>query len=351
MYIKQVITTIKKDIFAGEFGSSGARFLNINGVMGRYNISYVSAIKIINLLVNDCTLLQIGKRNFIANGPADTKSDIYKLLHSQKRKKIGLLTKTLNPFFSTIIEEICKILEENSIDVIIKFCEEDTIIDTIKTLVGEGCCALINFCFFFENKAFNEFVNRLPIPMIFVGQTPTSNNPAILSDNYYAGYRAGKHLIEYGYEEFYFVSQDVNTYNERLKGFQEAIVENDFEFNDSHKITFDDEMALRQIHSIVESTSRRVGIFCMHDIIGYNVLNGLLAKNVAIPQKVGIIGYDKLETGFNQIKLTSLYYSLSEMAQTTCEVLVDYILHPLKPPKVIKLHSALFVRDTTQKLG
>lgn len=350
MNIKQTITTIKKDIFAGKFGSSGSRFLNINGVMESYNISYVSAIKTINALVNDCALLQIGKKNFIATGPADTKSDIYKLLHSQKRKKVGLLIRTLNPFFSTMTEEIYKILQRNSIDVIIKFCEEDTIIETIKTLVKDNCCALINFCFFFDNNAFNEFANRLPIPMIFVGQTPTSNNPAILSDNYYAGYRAGKHLIEYGYEEFYFVTQDVNTYNERLKGFQQAIVENNFAFDNLHVFSFDNERAPRKLLTIASQTNRRIGIFCMHDLIGYNVLNELLAKNVPIPQKVGIIGYDKLETGFNQIKLTSLYYSLTEMAESTCNLLMDYMLRPLTPPTIIKLQSILYARDTTKKM-
>ena len=350
MKIYSILKLIKNDISAEKYGASGTRFLNANDVMKTYDISYVSALKVLNALVEDTTLLQIGKKNYIATGIAETNSDIYKQLHSQKKKKVGILLRTLNPFFSSITEMIYKNLEKQSIDVIIKFCDENSIIETIKSFIDDNCCGIINFCFFYENEELNAFIKRLPIPIVFVGQKSKLNRPSVLSDNYYAGFRAGKHLIEFGYEDFYFVAHNAKTYNERLQGFQQCLLENSFNFDSSHIFSFSEESTARALSLIIKQSNKRIGIFCMHDLIGYSILNHLLEKGISIPEQVGLIGYDKLETGFNQIKLTSLYYSLSEMAEIACSLITDYMQHPLKPSSDVKLKSILYARDTTKNL-
>lgn len=349
MKISHIQKLIKKDILSEKYGASGTRFLNANDVMKTYNISYVSALKVLNTLVEDTTLLQIGKKNYTATGIAKITSDIYKQLHSQKKKRVGILLRTLNPFFSSITEMIYKNLEKQSIIAIIKFCDEQSIIETIKSFIEDNCCGIINFCFFYENKDFNAFIQRLPIPIVFVGQSSKLDRPSVLSDNYYAGFRAGKHLIESGYEDFYFVAHNSKTYNERLQGFQQCLSENSFSFDSSHIFSFSEESTARALSLIIKHSNKRIGIFCMHDLIGYSILNQLLKRGISIPEQVGLIGYDKLETGFNQIKLTSLHYSLPEMAEIACSLIVDYMMHPLKPCSDIKLKSILFARDTTKK--
>ena len=216
----------------------------------------------------------------------------------------------------------------------------------------EDCIGVISFL---KNKSAEiiDIYNRLPVPCVFISSSaPIENACCVHSDNYSAGKQAAKHLLEYGYEKLYLCGLTKSP-SLRFAGFIDYLKSKDVQFYDEQFLLYNMVDTFANSHIIAEikkSAPSRVGIFCYHDLIAEHISNLLKHNNISVPDQVGLIGYDQLDTVIPiSSNLTTFYYSFTNIANSAINLLINNI-KTLKPVKTtIKEKTFLYIRSTTSK--
>ena len=94
---KAVLTDIANNIY----GESGSKFITTRELSARYNISLVTAHKVMQILLENNNIRQLGKKCFLTTGAFAGSSDVQKIY--TRTKTIGFhFSKINNQFFSDI---------------------------------------------------------------------------------------------------------------------------------------------------------------------------------------------------------------------------------------------------------
>ena len=162
-------------------------------------------------------------------------------LSNQKSNTIGVIVPRLNSYFmSTVLAGIEQVANEVGYNLIISQSlesEEKEIINA-KTLLDSGVDALlVSLANDTSNYQHFENYTKRKIPLLFFDRViDLPNCPTILIDNQAAGYEATKHLIDQGCSNLLHISGNLKRtlYKDRFKGFKNALLENQFEVNETN---------------------------------------------------------------------------------------------------------------------
>lgn len=353
MKIQKIFKDVKSDLLSGRLGASGDKFMIAEDIVKRYNVSFVSSLKIINYLVDNDLIVQIGNKKFIMNGLYKKDCELFKLFES-KRKKIGILTKHItNPFFSKVTESIYHTVLKNGNIPILKIPFGETEKDELIAFVKEGCHGIISF---FQNNTPDivDIYERLPVPVVFIHDSmPIKDASVVNSDNRISGYYAAKHLVEYGYSSLYTCSNFHAVGSQRFLGFTDYLNEHGIPFGEEKALFFNLSNPYKNhplINTIKSDPADRIGIFCYHDLIAEYLYNLLKINRIDVPNKVGIVGYDKLDTitpsGLN---LTTFSYSFDNIARSAYNLLMQNCETLTPNPVMVREHTFLVIGKTTSK--
>lgn len=352
MKLNSIKNKIKADVLNGNLGKSGERFYTANELIEKYNVSFTSALKLLNDLTEEHTLLSIGNKKYVMNGIMAQNSSLHN--HLKGSKKIGILFQAItNPYFAKVTEALNFAIIKKGYTPVLKISSAEDELSTLISFVQEDCVGVISF-FRNKNPEIIDIYNRLPIPCVFISSSaPTENACCVHSDNYSAGQQAAKHLLEYGYKKLYLCGLTKSP-SLRFSGFIDYLRSEDIQFSDEQFLLYNMVDTFANSHIIAEikkSTPQRVGIFCYHDLIAENIFNLLRHNNLSIPDQVGLIGYDQLDTVIPiSSNLTTFYYSFTDIANSAINLLIENI-KSLKPTKTtIKEKTVLYIRSTTAKM-
>lgn len=354
MIIDKVYFDIVDDILNERIGKSGDLFFTTEELMKNYSVSYVTALRLIKKLVDGKYLISIVNKKFIMNGLYSRDSELYKLINTE-HKKIGIIIQNItNPFFSSITASLnTAILNMNYVPVI-KISNKETEADVLVSFVQDGCQGIISF---FQNNTsyIKDIYKRLPVPVVFISDIiPTDKHCAVNSDNFRSGYRAASHLYSYGYTSLYFCGLSQKSTNPREKGFFNYLKTHNIPYDENHILYFDIANPYQNYHIIkrlLEDNSERIGIFCFHDLIALYLYNLCKANKISIPERVGLIGYDRLDSMIPaNVKLTTFSYSFENMSNSSLKLLVENMDTLVLQKKIIIEHTILRIGSTTAKI-
>nr|MBO4518041.1 LacI family DNA-binding transcriptional regulator [Clostridia bacterium] len=354
MKINSIYSIIEKDILSGTIGKSGDLFFTTEELMEKYSVSYITALKLAKMLIDNKFLISIGNKKFIMNGLYQKNSALYSHIDAP-RKKIGVVIQDItNPFFASITNSLNSLIMENGFTPVIKISDKSNESDILISFIQEGCQGIVSF---FQNNTpyMKDVYGRLPVPVVFISDdVPTEKHCIVNSDNLRSGYLAAKHLTECGYSSLYFCGLSKNLNNPRAQGFLDFIKEKGLPFNDSHVIYFDISNPYRNhyvIKTILNDTADRIGVFCFHDLIAEYLYNLCTLNDIAVPNKVGIIGYDKLDAMMpSNINLTTFSYSFKNIANSALKLLMENMNTLISRKKIISENTFLSIGKTTAKL-
>lgn len=172
-------------------------------------------------------------------------------------------------------------------------------------------------------------------------------------DNVQAGYRLARYLIDCGAKNlyFYFIPYSGSAAQERLVGFEHAVISAGLPWNASHVIDCNvkDAAALKKLFA---RRTRPDAIGCCNDHMAAGLLQTLSSIKIRVPRDLLMGGFDDcyLASMLNP-PLTTIRQPAKEVAEVAFVQLLKRIEAPARPPCKILLDTTLTVRKSTQRIS
>lgn len=263
---------------------------------------------------------------------------------------------TDDTFFSEVIHGISEFLRQE---------EQQLLVETFDGTGKYGLPALVT-----EKQVSGLIVGGIPIldeviyelegtnlPLVFIGKylQDAPNLSAVISDNVMGGRLASQHLVDCGYEEFYFLggSLKTNTFANRLKGFKEGLESRGKSLPKEH-ILISDMNQQGGYNSTLEilqhKADARRGIFASTDWMAAGVIRALQQHQIPIPLHYGVVGYSDLDLASHIYPtLTSVRVEKRAMGYLAARNLLDQISGFVQGAVQNYLQPQLVVRESTKQ--
>ncbi|MGE5574199.1 MAG: LacI family DNA-binding transcriptional regulator [Bacteroidota bacterium] len=197
------------------------------------------------------------------------------------------------------------------------------------------------------------------LPTVFIGKYLRDPAPcnAVIPDNASGGRLIGKHFVDCGYDECYFMGADLSilTFADRLTGFRKALDEHGLGLPDDNiMLTCGIDQAAGsqatvQLLPRLHRKGKRIGIFAATDWMAAGVIRVLKAHGLAVPEHVGVAGYTDLELAAHLYpSLTTVRVDRLQLGFLAARSLVDLLNRNITGPVQIYLQPSLVVRESTR---
>ncbi|MGX7197934.1 LacI family DNA-binding transcriptional regulator [Enterococcus olivae] len=185
-----------------------------------------------------------------------------------------------------------------------------------------------------HNLGIQEY-EELNLPIVSFDRALAESIPIVGSDNYQGGCLAAEYLYQQGARKIGIITgsnaSDSPT-NDRLEGYLDFLKKHQLEAQVFRFESFEHSLVLKnmKIKRILEESDLD-GLFCTDDLTALLVRNNCHELNLAIPDKLKLIGYDG--TRFIQEhcpQLSTVIQPIDELAELLVDLLIQRIIHPEK---------------------
>ncbi len=283
------------------------------------------------------------------------------LKNGQTRTICLIVPSITNGIFGSICEGVSDVARENGYTVILCNTNEDAqieadFIEKMKQRWADGFIIA-------SSRGDREVLGRLMdenIPLVlitryrdeYIGKTDI-----ISVDNYKAAYEGTKYLISKGLTKIAFAAghKSLNFYNERLKGYKDALKDAGIPLNPKlvmqRKDTLDDfyDMTIK-----VMEEENPDAFFASSDAKAITIFRALHELKKSIPEDVSVLGFDDIKmASLLEPPLSTIAQPLYEFGKQSCESIIRQIEHKNKHgdlPKPIKhvMDYRLVIRQSTK---
>lgn len=213
----------------------------------------------------------------------------------------------------------------------------------------------------YDTDTFEHFENFIKkgVPILFFDRI--IDHPkcsGVVIDNELAGFEATSHLINRGCKRIMHVTGNLkrNVYSGRLRGYQNALIQNDLVLQDDFVMITDlsQEAGKSVAQKINEMEFKPDGIFISNDICAVSCMKALKEMGYSIPDDIAIVGFNN--DPVSQViepNLTTVYYPGQQMGEVAVQSLINHLkgIEYIDTSKTIVLQSELIVRESSLKRG
>ncbi|MBN2617765.1 MAG: LacI family DNA-binding transcriptional regulator [Spirochaetales bacterium] len=183
-------------------------------------------------------------------------------------------------------------------------------------------------------KDYNSIIES-GLPMVQLHMYPKNYNinqlNYFLPDNFTGGKTATEKLIELGCKKILSVYPDdvySYEYNQRTKGYKNALENSGIEFRDDYCIaiqcTYNSGYNL--FNTIPELLKTIDGIFFQTDIQAFGFLSAAKVRGVSIPESIKVIGFDDAPVCDSSIpQLSTIHQPRKELAERACRRIIELV--------------------------
>lgn len=191
--------------------------------------------------------------------------------------------------------------------------------------------------------------------------------PTVCANHRQGGRLLGEHLIEIGHRRILYLSTsdtlDRFSVQERIQGIQGAInekPESGCVLEIANSTTTRAPELWKDAMEYLESDQPPTVIAATHDLHALNVVSGLAAQGIQVPQNVAVVGFDDIQSevlrpfGLSELMpvpfpMTTIRQPLSELGRRAARILMESIEHPERPqPEIELLDVDLVVRASSR---
>ncbi|MDT0676339.1 LacI family DNA-binding transcriptional regulator [Autumnicola musiva] len=283
-------------------------------------------------------------------------------LRNNKSKTIGIMIARINrPFIASLISGVEEAARKAGHNVIISQSNDkyENEINNAKALYDSRICGLI-VSLGMETKDtghFKQFVDQ-NIPIVFVDRVPDAfNSYRVIIDNYAAGYRATRHLIDEGCKRIahFAGAQHLNVYNLRKKGYLDALREHNFEIDEDLIIdlnTMSFEEGEEATYKLLDMENPPDGLFSSNDTAAVSAILTARKKGVKVPDELAVIGFnDDPIASIVEPALSTVSHPAMKMGEICTQRILEHSSKNLDTniSEITMLDTEIIVRNSSKK--
>lgn len=244
-------------------------------------------------------------------------------LREQKSKTIAvIIPERINNFFSQVIEGIEDITQPQGYHLLIYNTHEDVGLERkIISYLLNGRVDAIVMSVSSQTSEIDHLqtVYNKGLPIIFFDricpQIPTTQ---YITNDFESGYKATEHLIGQGCKKILFLllSKEISIGRERLRGYQEALIDNNLTFEESYIVqcSQQEEGNVDIISALLDGSDRADGILSSVEKLAIATYRAVNRLNLSMPDDVKLIS-------FSNMKIADLLNpSLTTISQPAIEI-------------------------------
>ena len=283
-------------------------------------------------------------------------------LRQKRTKTLGVIIPRIDShFMSTVISGMEKVANNSGYQLLISQSEESAALEeaNIQALFNSRVDGLL-VSLSYETKTKDAFKNvlRKDIPLVFFDRVfECGNCVSVVIDNYRAGYDATQHLVDQGCRKIVHVAGSLNrnVYNDRYRGFRQALADNSITFDERMLIVTDlgDDSGETILNQLLANGTMPDGIFTANDNSAVSLVCELKKKGFRVPEDIAVAGFnDDPVSRIVEPNLTTVRYPGRAMGEVAASTMIR-ILEGTQYEKVnsITLSHELIVRQSSLRSG
>lgn len=267
--------------------------------------------------------------NFVPNNNA-------KRLKQTATKNILAIAKgTSNMLFTSIVEEVQKMVEPTDFTLGIHYLDEDS------NEVEEA----LRFCrerkpigilFLGGNpQFFKEKFEEVSVPCVLVTNRAENlgfeNLSSVSTDDVLGAEKAVDFLIANGHKDIAVIGGDLSissTSIQRYKGYQNSMEKRGLEIREDYygKSRFSFDSAYNAMNQLLDRDIHISAVFAMSDVTAIGAIRAIRDRGLSVPEDISLIGYDgTMLADYYNPKIVSIRQGFQEMAARSVEILIGMI--------------------------
>lgn len=263
-------------------------------------------------------------------------------------------------FFGSVVHGIEKVANENNYNVLIYqtnelYEYEKRGVQTFLESRVDGVLASISK----ETINLNHYaeIKKRGVPLILFDRVTDSLEVSSVVVNDYAGaFAATKHLIEQGCKRIAHIGgqQHVNIFNQRLKGYIDALNVHNIAVNEDliihGKVSI--ESGRECMQTLLSGRQKPDAIFAVEDFTALGAIQAIKSAGKKIPEEIAIIGFANEAFGeYITPSLSTVNQQTARMGQEAAKLFFDGLGKPYNsPPRKLVLHPELVCRQSSIKI-
>jgi LacI family transcriptional regulator len=205
---------------------------------------------------------------------------------------------------------------------------------------------------------FDQFIKK-NIPVIFFDRGEQHDNfTNVLIDNRKAAHEATKHLIEQDCTRIVHITAKPkrNVYVDRLKGYKQALAENNIDFKDEYLIigNLSLEAGVDAAEVIQKMDPLPDGVLVANDNCAVGCMLALKQAGLRIPEDIAFVGFNNDPVSkVIEPNLTTINYPGYEMGEVAARNLINHLngTYLIHTTNTIVLRSELIIRTSSQRIS
>lgn len=281
-------------------------------------------------------------------------------LRQKRTNTIGVVVPKLNSYFmASVLSGIEKVTSGNGYGLIITQSQESwkkeiVCINTLFNSRVDGL--LVSLASDTENTDHFRSLFSRGIPIIFFDRVADCHDCVnVVIDNYKAGYEITSHLISRGCRKIMHLGGNMlrNVYYERFRGYRQALIDNDIEFDRRLLVVGDmsNQAGTDLVNRILKMKHRPDGIFTSNDTTGVIIILELQKAGISIPGEIAVAGFNNEPVSqYVTPNLTTVDYPAREMGELAIKMLLSKLNDPQDQNlNTVILNHKLIIRQSSLK--
>lgn len=285
-------------------------------------------------------------------------------LRGNKSKTIGVLIPTITqPFLSSLISGIEITARKSDYSVIIMQSHDsyEEEVKMAKSLYSSRVSGVIcSLAMETRDTAHFEQFSNNNIPLVFVDRVPKGFNTfRVVIDNYTAGYKATKHLIEQGCTRIAHMTAGAefgNLYTERKRGYVDALIEHGLPVVDElivnlKAMTYDD--GVKACLKLFGLKTPPDGLFAPGDILAVSAVQTAKKKGIRVPQDFAVIGFNNDPISeIIEPNISTITHPAEKMGKAAANIVIDTIKSSKEEEakEIAFLNTEVLIRESSRKI-
>lgn len=259
-------------------------------------------------------------------------------LKEKRSRSIGVIVcEIANSYFSQVINGIESVAYQKGYNVIISQSHEsyEREVSDLNYLASRSIDGLlISVSSQTKDMSHLQALHKRGFPIVFFDRiTDEIITHKVIADNFHGAYNATQHLISRGYRNIAALAnaQHLSIATERLKGYKQAMADNDLTVNKNSIIYCNYGGVLfsevqQAVKELFKTKQKPDAILGLSDKLTTGCLKALMAKGMNVPEDVALIGFSNSDlTELLSPSLSVIRQPAFEMGETATELLIQLI--------------------------